>query len=239
MTFLYQLQLVPIRLEMMNAESKVYEELRAHLDTFPIGYPSTKSGVEIDILKYFFTPEEALIATKLKFSWSKNLEPIAVIHERLKDTELSLSLEELETHLDNMAKKGLIHFRNDDEKGKSYANAQFIIGIYEFQVNKLTKDFIKIYFKYLTEGFGLEVFGTKIPQFRTVPVEKSINVEHNVATYDELRNVIESVEEPLILMNCVCRQAMDLYDRPCKMTDRREVCLGFGPLAHQAIELGG
>ncbi len=48
----------------------VYKELQLHIDKFPIGFPTTKSGVEIKILKYLFTPEEAKIATKLNFSWS-------------------------------------------------------------------------------------------------------------------------------------------------------------------------
>jgi len=44
-------------------ETIIYKELKEHLDSFPIGYPSTKSGVEMDLLKYFFTTEEARIAT--------------------------------------------------------------------------------------------------------------------------------------------------------------------------------
>ena len=76
-------------------ESTIYEELKEHLNSFPIEYHSTKSGVEMDLLKYFFTLEEAKIATKLKFSWSKDLEPLNTIYERRKD--LGLSIEELKS----------------------------------------------------------------------------------------------------------------------------------------------
>jgi ferredoxin len=220
---------------MTSNELTIYEELKEHLDSFPIGYPSTKSGVEMELLKYFFTPEEARIATKLKFSWSRDLEPIETIYARAKD--LGLTIAELESHLDNMAKKGVIHFKKD--KGKYYyANAQFVIGMYEYQVNRLNKDFLNNFFKYLGIGLGLEVFGTKISQFRTIPVEKSITSEHHISTYDDLKTVIEEVEEPFVVINCICRQATDLLGSPCKVTDRREVCMGFGAMAHMYIEQG-
>jgi hypothetical protein len=37
----------------------VYLRLREHLDQMPIGYPSTESGVEIEILRLLFKEEEA------------------------------------------------------------------------------------------------------------------------------------------------------------------------------------
>jgi len=39
-----------------------YRKLQQHLDRLPVGFPETESGVEIRILKYLFTPEEAEIA---------------------------------------------------------------------------------------------------------------------------------------------------------------------------------
>jgi electron transport complex protein RnfB len=220
---------------MIIDDSKIYDDLREHLDSFPIGYPSTKSGLEMDILKYFFTPEEAKIATRLIFSWSKGLESIDVIYDRLKDT--GITYQELETQLSTMARKGLIHLKK--EEGKTYvSNAQFVIGIYEYQVNRLNKDIVKKILRYLNEAYGLEIFGTKISQFRTVPVEKSITPEHHIATYDNLKTIIEKVEGPFVAVNCVCRQAMDLLGNPCKATDRREVCMGFGSMARLYIDQG-
>jgi len=50
-----------------QAESDIYRKLQRHLDTLPIGYPATESGVEIRILKFLFTPEEAEIALNMRF----------------------------------------------------------------------------------------------------------------------------------------------------------------------------
>ncbi len=47
----------------MNEE--LYVKLRKHLDKQPGGFPETQTGVEIDILKRFYTPEQAKITLKM------------------------------------------------------------------------------------------------------------------------------------------------------------------------------
>ena len=42
---------------MTETNTSVYRELQKHLDTFAVGFPATKSGVKIRILKHLFTPE--------------------------------------------------------------------------------------------------------------------------------------------------------------------------------------
>jgi electron transport complex protein RnfB len=61
-----------------------------------------------------------------------------------------------------------------------------------------------------------------------VPV--GISVEHKtaIATYDDIKQIIASAEEPFIVTNCVCRQYWDVLKKSCKNTDRREVCIGWG-----------
>ena len=52
---------------MKNSHSdNIYEKLREHLDRLPVGFSKTESGVEIDILKKIFEPEEAEFAVHLK-----------------------------------------------------------------------------------------------------------------------------------------------------------------------------
>ena len=48
-----------------NMSDKPYHKLRKFLDTFPLGFPRTASGVEIKILKKLFTPAEAQLAVQL------------------------------------------------------------------------------------------------------------------------------------------------------------------------------
>ena len=56
-----------------------YHALRDFLDRYPLGFPKTESGVEIEILKRLFTEEEARLAVRL----SPFLEEIGQIAERL------------------------------------------------------------------------------------------------------------------------------------------------------------
>ncbi len=42
-----------------------YRKLQEHLDKLPIGFPSTKFGVELELLQYLFTAEKVKSAIKL------------------------------------------------------------------------------------------------------------------------------------------------------------------------------
>ena len=51
----------------MEKNNQVYVKLQKHLDNQVLGYPATRSGVEIKILQHFFTPREAEIACCLNY----------------------------------------------------------------------------------------------------------------------------------------------------------------------------
>ena len=211
----------------------VYRTLQQHLDSLPVGFPATESGVEIRILKHVFTPEEAKIASKLKFAW-KDFEPLDSIYERLKI--LGYTKEELEKHLDNMASKGGISKLIKDGV-KTYASAMFVVGIFEYQVNKLTKEFVEDFHEYFEE-FGKGTARVPISQLRTIPVGFSIEHEAKIATYDDIKSVFNNIEEPIALMNCVCRQTQEVIGKKCEKTSRMESCMAYGNLAQAVIDAG-
>ena len=53
----------------MEQNNQVYIKLQQHLDSQAVGFPATKSGVELKILKHIFTPEEAEIASFLDYKF--------------------------------------------------------------------------------------------------------------------------------------------------------------------------
>ena len=129
-----------------DTEKDPYRELQEHLDQLPTPFPATYSGVEISLLKRVFTPEEARIASRLKFAMHDH-EDIDSIHERLKD--LGYSKEQLEEKLDSMLRKGGIMANYDENGQKSYSCAMLIFGIFEFQINKLTEGFVRDLYAYM------------------------------------------------------------------------------------------
>jgi len=216
-------------------EITIYRNLQKHLDELPIGFPPTNSGVELKLLKYLFTLEEAEIATKLSFAY----EPIETIFTRVKESNSALTeLEALEI-LEECVRKGTIHYKMEGEQ-KLYANAMLVIGIFEYQVNKLTMEFMDLMKQYGQEVFDVELFRTRTSQTRIIPVEKSLNHENIVETYSNVREIIKNADEPIAVTNCVCRQKQDVRRErdPCKLTDRYETCLGFGHSAQMYIDQG-
>ncbi|MFX1383597.1 MAG: DUF362 domain-containing protein [Promethearchaeota archaeon] len=206
---------------MTATNTNIYRELQKHLDTFAIGFPATKSGVELRILKHLFTPEEAEIARFLNFSF----ETIESIQGRIIDK--GISLEEFEKILNVMVKKGCINFKMENGE-KLYANAVLVIGMFEYQVKNLTKEFLKDVFKYTVEAFGKELNRTGITQLRTIPVEESITHELGVANYENIREIIENFDGPIAVVDCICRNGKELLGKPCKQTSLRETCFPFG-----------
>ena len=216
-----------------SEENKIYRRLQEHLDKMPIGFPAVKSGADIRLLKHIFTPEEAEIAMLLRFGWERDLEPLEIIFERAK--YMGISLEELEKKLDLMVQKGSIMCKRENGK-KYYGNALLMVGIFEFQVNKLKEDFVKDFHEYFEEGWLPEAFRVKGAQLRVIPVEKSIEYEPKVANYDDMIKLVEKADEPVMVTNCICKQLQDMLGNPCKVTDRREVCMAFGIFAQLYID---
>lgn len=217
-----------------TSELDVYRQLQQTLDDMPIGFPPTKSGVEIRLLKRLFTPEEAKIASKLKFAW-KDKESLDSIYERLKP--LGYSKEELEKHLDNMISKGAIMGRKEGDK-KLYSLALLVIGIFEFQVNKLTKEFIEDLGQYMAEAWGMEAQKIPIPQMRTIPIGLEVDHDIEIANFDNIKQLFNNVDGPFVIIDCVCRQQQEILGEQCHATSRSEACMGFGHMAKSYIDAG-
>ncbi len=216
---------------MTKSESDIYRKLQAHLDSMPIGYPSTKSGVELRILKYIFSPEQAEIACFLDWKW-KNLEEIHKLYGKEK-----ISLKDLEVTLDHIVKNGGLSFKEKDGF-KYWANAPIVVGMYEYQLSNLTPDLVKDFFHYIREAFGFEILSTKVNQLRTIPVDLSIESHKNIANYEDIKKIIQNAKGPIGLADCICKKGADLIHRPCKITDRREICMAVDWMAQLYINQG-
>jgi electron transport complex protein RnfB len=222
----------------LNANSNVdiYRDLQQHFDKFPVGFPATKSGVEIRLLKRLFTPEEAKIACNLNFSY-ENFESLKDIYNRLNSLGFGYTIDELEIHLDNMARKGAIR-RLKSENKKIYSSAIFMLGMFEYQVNKITKEFAEETKHYLQEALITEMGNTLPLQLRTIPVGVGIDHEINISNFDDIKMLLEETNGPFAVQNCICRQSVQVLGNKCTVTDRLETCIGLGIVAKMYIEMG-
>jgi len=216
----------------MQTATPQYRKLQQHLDRLPVGYPETESGVEIRILKHLFTLEEAEIAIDL------DLLPTTAekIHKRIKNSKYSV--EDLEKELDKMADKGAINRHVKRNGLRLFSNALLAIGMFEFQVNRMTKEFYSDFVQYLDEAYRDEFLRTRIPQLRTIPTEGSIAPDLPIMTYDNIRNIISTYNGPIAVANCVCKQGHEMLGNPCTQTKVREICFAVGSAARKDIEEG-
>ncbi|MDO9263716.1 MAG: 4Fe-4S ferredoxin, partial [Desulfosalsimonadaceae bacterium] len=201
--------------------SDPYKALQRHLDAMPVGFPATRSGVEIRILKHLFDPDEAMLAMAL----THRPESVQMIAERVPDK--NISGERLHAMLNHMATKGSILRKTTDDIDR-YALTPFVVGMFEFQLAKMTPELYADAARYFREAFGLAYLSTAVPQMRVIPIEKSLSPEKNtIATYDRIRHIIENTNGKIGVADCICRKGKDLIGEPCKKTDRRNLCFGF------------
>jgi len=205
----------------VSEENEIYQRLRRELDRLPIPFPATKSGVELRLLRKLFTREEAEIALHL----SAIPERASKIHKRLGNT--TISPEHLEQCLNRMVKKGAIRgVRSRRSPGQlRYGKMPLAVGMFEAQVDKITKDLAEDFFEYGDEAFGAAVVGKKTNQLRTIPLNLKIEPDHQVSNYDDIARIIGDSPGPFAVMNCICRQSKDKTGHSCSRTQDRESCI--------------
>ncbi len=200
----------------------VYTRLREFLDKLPAGYPATDTGVEIRILKKLFTPEDAEIAMKLKFEL-----------EEVPDLARHLGLSEAEAaeKLEDMAMRGLI-FRVRRGEKTLYMAFQFIVGIYEFQLKHMDREFAELmeeYFPYL----GMSLLPIETKQMRIAPVHSAVDATPAVASYNHIPELVKS-QDFIAVASCICRKERELLDQKC---DRpRDLCFLFGDFGRYYLD---
>ena len=216
----------------MNTTDQVYRNLQRHLDRQAVGFPASKTRAELKLLRHIFTPREAEIACFLDY----RPEPLEVVYDRV--CHLVGSPEELAKILEGVLRKGGIEARRANGR-MLYCNSPLVVGMYELQVERLTPAFIDDFRTYTSDRrFGIAFLGTKLPQMRTIPVARSIQPRHQVSTFDEAATLLGQAQAPFVILDCICRKKKRLTGHHCRVTDRRETCLGMGAIAQTVLMSG-
>jgi ferredoxin len=215
----------------LRNDNTPYVKLQQHLDRQPVGFPPSRNGADIRLLKHIFTPKEAEVATCLNHLGQS----LDMIFKRA--AHLVESKRELEKHLTSILKKGGLEFRL--EKGQRlYANTPLVVGMYELQLERLSPEFIQDFKAYTSEKrYGISFLATKLPQMRTIPIGKSITPKLPVADFDQINTLLETASDPFVILPCICRRKKSLQGEPCQQTDRTETCMAMGGVAQTLLEM--
>jgi len=196
----------------MNADA--YEKLACALDLLPGGFPRTKSGVELQILKRIFSPEEALLASNM----TGNRETAGAIAGRA-----SLPLEETEERFKELSSRGIIWGSKKDGIWK-FRLAPFLVGFYEEQWHVMDHDLAHLCEQYLNEGGAEGIMSPQPALHRVVPAQQAVKTEF-ILPYDDIKPLILEAKW-FELRDCICRKQQDLVgNRKCDFPLR--ACLTF------------
>jgi len=209
----------------------IYRQLQKHLDRQPVGFPRTRSGADLRLLKTLFTPEEALLALGLTHKPTA----LPLILQRLAPGQAPAQVEQ---QLDAMFMKGAIG-RRERNGIHNWHLMPLVVGMFEAQLGTLNRRFVTASAMYMrTLSFGRSLLAAKPSQMRTIPVNKSIPIEQAIATYDHVRGLIDDSEGPFAILPCICRKLTAMKQQPCEQTSRTESCLAIGETATMMLQRG-
>ncbi|MGV8074929.1 MAG: DUF362 domain-containing protein [Syntrophobacteraceae bacterium] len=202
-----------------------YRNLQEYLDSFGLGFPAAKSGIEIDVLKELFTEEEAEMFLNVRNIPETPLE----VAERINSDPVSVG-----ALLDRMAGDGLL-FSIGQGAEKKYMVAPFLLGIYENKAHVLTEKVARLMDDYLNENYRNYIGETlrKTSFLRVIPVERSVEFFHTVSSYDRNRELIRS-KDRIAVAKCICRSQKDKIGMACDKPT--ETCMVFDWYADYFVE---
>jgi len=203
-------------------DADIYILLAQHLDSLPGGFPSTDSGVELRILRRLFSPEQARLACHLTLI--AETAPVIALRS-------DLSVKKAAGMLAEMAQKGLIFKSSPPPR---YMAAQFVVGIWEYQVERLDPGLVTDMEEYLPHLFDSGAWQAS-PQMRTIPVGRSIETGLKILPHESATFLLEQ-KDSFVVTPCICRKEQQMQGKGC---DRPlEACISFGAADSYYIETG-
>jgi len=208
-----------------------YRSLQKHLDQQAVGFPATSSGAEIRFLQTLFTPDEARLALNLSYK-PLFIEEIIPASPSMPGAEREKALALLES----MVQKGAIGWKETHGAGRWFL-LPMVVGMYEGQDGNLTAEFQAAADAYFgTREWGTAMLAAAPSQMRTIPVGIDVPVHHHVASYEQIRAIVDAASGPFVVLPCICRENAAWKGTPCRKTARTETCLGFGESAAMVLK---
>jgi ferredoxin len=196
-----------------RADDPTYVQLAEALDRLPNGFPRTASGVEIQILKKIFSPEEAALAAAL----TGTPETVEVIAGRA-----GQPVEQVRKQLLDLARRGIAWYIQQDGK-RLFRLAPFIVGIYEAQREIMDHELAHLVEAYLYQGGAQGIMAPQPALHRVVPAQGTAKQEW-ILPYDDVRALLLSAKA-FHESECICREQQRILGDPCRFP--KSMCLSF------------
>lgn len=201
----------------------LFRQLQKRLDRYSLGFPETESGIELKILKYLFSEDDA----EMFLSLTHELENPESVSSRLNRPP-----GEIAAHMDDMAERGLL-FRQKKGDAVRYAAIPFVHGLFEFQVKNIERDFSEMVQQYFEEGLDGAIENGAEYFVRTVPVQESVKTGYNIAPYEDAVEILRG-KEKIVVTDCICRKSMEIIDKSCNRPV--ETCFMFGSMGQYYLD---
>jgi Na+-translocating ferredoxin:NAD+ oxidoreductase subunit B len=210
-------------------KDQIYEKLREFIDAVtPWGFPPSKSRAEIEILKNFFTRDQAETIIHLK----PVFESAEIIAKRI-----GIDPGAAAAKLNHLVDEGLI-VRAPKGNSFEYKAIAFAPGFAEMKVDKLHEpENMKLFALWASDHMDYHARKRGADAFRVLPVEEAVPGDSEVLSYENSMELIEKAPRPRAAMPCLCR------DRNEKMGGGScgrvmEACISFGGYAQYIIDKG-
>jgi electron transport complex protein RnfB len=201
----------------------IFRKVQKRLDGYSLGFPATDSGIELEILRELFTEEDAGMFLNL----TQRLEKPEDVARRM-----GRPPDEVAAQLNGMYERGLL-FRLKKGDAVRYGAIPFVHGLFEFQVADLDPRMASMVEKYMQEGFH-NAITTGAPAFlRTVPVQRTLKVVHNVAAYEDASEILRKADK-IVVTDCICRKQKRLVGQGCDKP--LEACFMFGSMGQYYVD---
>lgn len=216
---------------MTEKEIDIYERLANALEALPHGFARTPSGVEFELMKKAFTPEEVWLAGQLTRVPATAAEIAA---------RVGRDVVEVTALLESLIPRGLVALPGSTAGGgvlkeemqgeKKYRLRPFMVGWYEAGMRRLDKEFAELFEQFITEGGGERVFAPRPGLLGVVPVRGSLEPEYLEREPHLDIDAHFQRHERFLVIPCVCKREMEvLHGHSCKKPMKRCGFVGLPP----------
>ncbi|MGV7929530.1 MAG: ATP-binding protein [Spirochaetota bacterium] len=192
-------------------DNDIYARLAETLDSLPNGFPRSQSGIELQLLRKIFEPDEAGLFCDLKLK----KETPAEISRRT-----GRPVNGLAEKLDSMWWKGQIE-RHEAGGETRYNLVPWILGIYEYQLRAMDEEMARLHVKYI-KSVGPYFLARKPQIMQVVPIEREVSPANEALPFAQVSAILDK-SRSFAVNQCICKKQMRLIGKGCDKM--QEVCM--------------